>query len=49
MLQRYELQPGIEGAWEVFFLPKIALRSLKTARGSERWNRLEQVSLLFTD
>ena len=24
---------GKEGSWEVFFLPEMALRSLKTARG----------------
>ena len=31
-----EVQSGKEGSWEVFFLPEMALRSLKTARGSER-------------
>ena len=31
-------------SWEVFFLPEMALRSLKTTRGSERGDRLEQVA-----
>ena len=44
-----ELQPGKEGSWEVFFLPEMALRSLKTARGSERGDRLEQVACQVAD
>ena len=32
-----------------FFLPEIALRSLKTARGSERGDRLEQVACQVAD
>ena len=32
-----------------FFLPEIALRSLKTARGSERGDRLEQVACQAAD
>ena len=47
--QRGELQPGKEGSWEVFFLPEMALRSLKTARGSERGDRLEQVACQVAD
>ena len=39
------MQSGKEESWEVFFLPEMALRSLKTARGSERGDRLEQVGL----
>ena len=38
------MQSGKEGSWEVFCLPEMALRSLKTARGSERGDRLEQVA-----
>ena len=38
------MQPGKEGSWEVFFLPEMALKSLKTALGSERGDRLEQVA-----
>ena len=33
----------------VFFLAEIALRSLKTARGSERGDRLEQVACQAAD
>ena len=43
------MQSGIEEFWEVFFLPEIALRSLKTARGSERGDRLEQVACQVAD
>ena len=43
-MSRGELQLGKEGSWEVFFLPEMALRSLKTARKSERGDRLEQVA-----
>ena len=32
-----------------FFLPEMALRSLKTARGSERGDRLEQVVFQVAD
>ena len=39
------MQSGKDKSWEVsFFLPEMALRSLKTARGSERGDRLEQVA-----
>ena len=38
------MQSGKEESWEFFFLPEMALRSLKTARGSERGDRLEQVA-----
>ena len=38
------MQQEKEGSWEVFFLPEMALRSLKTARRSERGDRLEQVA-----
>ena len=38
------MQSGKEESWEVFCLPEMALRSLKTARGSERGDRLEQVA-----
>ena len=44
-----EVQSGKEGSWEVFFLPEMALRSLKTARGSERGDRLEQVACQVAD
>ena len=44
-----ELQPEKEGSWEVFFLPQMALRSLETARGSERGDRLEQVTCQVAD
>ena len=43
------MQSGKEGSWEVFFLPEMALRSLKTARGSERGDRLEQVACQVAD
>ena len=43
------MQSGKEESWEVFFLPEIALRSLKTARGSERGDRLEQVACQAAD
>ena len=48
-MSRGEVQPGKEGYWEVFFLPEMALRSLKTAQGSERGNRLEQVACQVAD
>ena len=43
------MQSGKEEFWEVFCLPEIALRSLKTARGSERGDRLEQVAWQVAD
>ena len=43
------MQSGKEESWEVFFLPEMALRSLKTARGSERRDRLEQVACQVAD
>ena len=43
------MQSGKEGSWEVFFLPEMALKSLKTARGSERGDRLEQVACQVAD
>ena len=43
------MQSGKEESWEVFFLPEIALRSLKTARQSERGDRLEQVACQVAD
>ena len=43
------MQSGKEESWEVFLLPEIALRSLKTARGSERGDRLEQVACQVAD
>ena len=48
-MSRGELQPGKQESWEVFFLPEMALRSLKTARGSERGDRLEQVACQVAD
>ena len=48
-VSRGEVQSGKEGSWKVFFLPEMALRSLKTARGSERGDRLEQVSCQVAD
>ena len=33
----------------MLFLPETALRSLKTARGSERGDRLDQVACLVAD
>ena len=43
------MQSGKEGSWEVFFLPEMALRSLKTARGSERGDMLEHVACQVAD
>ena len=43
------MQSGKEESWEVFCLPEMALRSLKTARGSERGDRLEQVACQAAD
>ena len=43
------MQPRKEESWEVFFLPEMALRSLKTAQGSERGDRLEQVAFQVAD
>ena len=43
------MQSRKEESWEVFFLPEMALRSLKTARGSERGDRLEQVACQVAD
>ena len=48
-MSRGELQPGKEWSWEVFYLPEMALRSLKTVRGSERGYRLEQVACQVAD
>ena len=48
-VSRGEAQSGKEGSWEVFFLPEMALRSLKTARGSERGDGLEQVACQVAD
>ena len=47
--QEGEVQSGKEWSWEVFFLPEMALRSLKTARGSERGDRFEQVACQVAD
>ena len=44
------MQSGKEESWEVFFFaPRWHLRSLKTARGSERGDRLEQVACQVAD
>ena len=43
------MQSGKKESWEVFLLPEMALRSLKTARGSERGDRLEQVACQVAD
>ena len=43
------MQSEKEESWEVFLLPEMALRSLKTARGSERGDRLEQVACQVAD
>ena len=43
------MQSGKEESWEVFLLPEMALRSLKTARGSERGDKLEQVACQVAD
>ena len=48
-VSRTNVQPEKEASWEVFFLPEITLRSLKTARGSERGHRLEQVACQVAD
>ena len=48
-VSREQVQSGKEESWEVFCLPEIALRSLKTARGSERGDRLEQVAWQVAD
>ena len=48
-VSRGEVQLGKEGSWEVFFLPEMALRSLKTARGSELLDRLEHVACQVAD
>ena len=48
-VSRGQVQSGKEESWEVFFLAEIALRSLKTARGSERGDRLEQVACQVAD
>ena len=40
---------GKEESWEMFLLPEMALRSLKTARGSERGDRLVQVACQVAD
>ena len=47
--QEGKWQSGKEESWEVFLLPEMALRSLKTARGSERGDRLEQVACQVAD
>ena len=43
------MQSGKEEFWEVFLLPEMAFKSLKTARGSERGDRLEQVAWQVAD
>ena len=43
------MQSGKEESWEVFLSPEMALRSLKTARGSEWGDRLEQVACQVAD
>ena len=43
------MQSRKEESWEVFFLPEMALRSLKTARGSEQEDRLKQVACQVAD
>ena len=48
-VSRGQVQSGKEESWDVFFLPAIALRSLETARGSERGDRLEQVACQVAD
>ena len=48
-VSRGQVQSGKEKSWEVFCLPEMALRSLKTARGSERGDRLEQVACQVAD
>ena len=48
-VSRGQVQSGKEESWEVFCLPEIALRSLKTARGSKRGDRLEQVACQVAD
>ena len=48
-VSRGQVQSGKEEFWEVFLLPEMALRSLKTARGSERGDRLEQVACQVAD
>ena len=48
-VSRGQVQSGKEESWEVFLLPEIALGSLKTARGSERGDRLEQVAWQVAD
>ena len=48
-MSRGELQLGKKGSWEVLYLPEMALRSLKTARRSERGDRLEQVACQVAD
>ena len=48
-VSRGQVQSGKEESWEVFFLSEMALRSLKTARGSERGDRLEQVACQVAD
>ena len=48
-VSKRELQPTKEGSWKVFFWPEMALRSLKTAQGSERGDKLEQVACQVAD
>ena len=48
-VSRGQVQSGKEESWEVFLLPEMALRNLKTARGSERGDRLEQVACQVAD
>ena len=48
-VSRGEVQSGKEGSWEVFFLPEMALKSLKTARESKRGDSLEQVACQVAD
>ena len=48
-VSRGQVQSGKQEFWEVFCLPEIALRSLKTARGSKRGDTLEQVAWQVAD
>ena len=48
-VSRGEVQLEKEGSWEMIFLPEMALRSLKTTRGSERGDRLKQVACQVAD
>ena len=48
-VSRGQVQSEKQEFWEVFCLLEIVLRSLKTARGSERGDRLEQVAWQVAD